>query len=161
MEPEVEQLRFALVKANVFLFDAFMHKGKKHLRILGDLTATYILNYPGALLKEIQKNVTGRSHDRLRGSQMCIVTGPRIDLAVGLITRLKSLFTENGLVSLDTKENVIVLNGIHIEAYQSHRLDAMRGILNVSFILLNEADFFPPAGFHIEVYHFCYTSSCY
>jgi len=35
----------------------------------------------------------------LRGSQMCIVTGPRIDMAVGLIARLKSLFTENVLAS--------------------------------------------------------------
>jgi hypothetical protein len=82
--------------------------------------------------------------DSLKDSQMCIVTGPRIDLAVGLIARLKSLFTDNGLVTLDTKENVIVLNGVRIEAYPSHHLDAMRGIPDVSFILLDEADFFPP-----------------
>jgi late competence protein required for DNA uptake (superfamily II DNA/RNA helicase) len=82
--------------------------------------------------------------DSLKDSQMCIVTGPRIDLAVGLIARLKSLFTDNGLVNLDTKENVIVLNGVRIEAYPSHHLDAMRGIPDVSFILLDEADFFPP-----------------
>ena len=36
------------------------------------------------------------------------------------------------------------LNGVHIEAYPSHHLDAMRGICDVSFILLDEADFFPP-----------------
>jgi hypothetical protein len=79
---------------------------------------------------------------------MCIVTGPRIDMAVGLIARLKSLFTDNmsasGAITFDTKENVIILNGVHIEAYPSHHLDAMRGIPNVSFILLDEADFFPP-----------------
>jgi hypothetical protein len=82
--------------------------------------------------------------DNLKGSQMCIVTGPRLDLAVALITRLKLLFTEKRLITFDTKENVIVLNGVHIEAYPSHHLDAMRGIPNVSFILLDEADFFPP-----------------
>jgi hypothetical protein len=92
--------------------------------------------------------------DSLKGSQMCIVTGPRIGMAVGLIARLKSLFTDNVLqpplvgavapIMFDTKENVIVLNGVHIEAYPSHHLDAMRGIPNVSFILLDEADFFPP-----------------
>ena len=82
--------------------------------------------------------------DKLKGSQMCIVTGPRLDLAVGLIARLKMLFTEKGLIIFDTKENVVVLNGIHIEAYPSHHLDAMRGIPSVSFILLYEADFFPP-----------------
>ena len=88
--------------------------------------------------------------DHLQGSQMCIVTGPRIDMAVGLITRLKSLFSDNmpasGAITFDTKENVIILNGVHIEAYPSHHLDAMRGIPNVSFILLDEADFFPSGG---------------
>jgi late competence protein required for DNA uptake (superfamily II DNA/RNA helicase) len=60
--------------------------------------------------------------DSLKGSQMCIVTGPRIDMAVGLIARLKSLFAaDNVLPSLaikfESKENVIILNGVHIEAY--------------------------------------------
>ena len=32
--------------------------------------------------------------DKLTGSQMCIVTGPRIDLAITLIDRLKKLFTD-------------------------------------------------------------------
>jgi hypothetical protein len=80
----------------------------------------------------------------LTGSQMCIVTGPRIDLAITLIDRLKKLFTDNGLVSFDSKETVIELNGVHIEAYPAHHLDAMRGLPDVSFILLDEADFFPP-----------------
>jgi hypothetical protein len=33
---------------------------------------------------------------------------------------------------------------VHIEAYPSHHLDAMRGLDKVSFIYLDEADFFPP-----------------
>src|SRR5919109_4556254 len=78
----------------------------------------------------------------LSGSQMCIVTGPRIDLAIALIDRMKRLFA--GLVIFDTKETVIELNGIKIEAFPSHHLDAMRGLPNVSFILLDEAGFFPP-----------------
>ena len=92
----------------------------------------------------------------LRGSQMCIVTGPRIELAITLIDRMKALFqSEKNLfhitsdrrnlsLNFDTKETVIELNGVHIEAYPSHHLDAMRGITNVSFIYLDEADFFPP-----------------
>jgi hypothetical protein len=41
----------------------------------------------------------------LSGSQMCIVTGPRIDLAIALIDRTKKLFSRGkGLVSFDTKE---------------------------------------------------------
>ncbi|MFL6413126.1 MAG: DEAD/DEAH box helicase family protein, partial [Nitrososphaeraceae archaeon] len=81
----------------------------------------------------------------LSSSQMCIVTGPRIDLAIALIDRMKKLFSgDKGLVSFDTKETVLELNGVKIEAFPSHHLDAMRGLPNVSFILLDEADFFPP-----------------
>lgn len=92
----------------------------------------------------------------LTGSQMCIVTGPRLELAITLIDRMKGLFItskchdldslhyDKGFVRFDTKETVIELNGVHIEAYPSHHLDAMRGLPNVSFIFLDEADFFPP-----------------
>jgi hypothetical protein len=84
----------------------------------------------------------------LSGSQMCIVTGPRIDLAIALIDRMKKLFARSkgitAATAFDTKETVIELNGIKIEAFPSHHLDAMRGLPNVSFILLDEADFFPP-----------------
>jgi hypothetical protein len=80
----------------------------------------------------------------LSGSQMCIVTGPRFDLAIDLIDRMKRLFYDKGLITFDNKETVIDLNGVKIEAFPSHHLDAMRGLQNVSFILLDEADFFPP-----------------
>jgi hypothetical protein len=83
-------------------------------------------------------------NNALSGSQMCIVTGPRIDLAIALIDRMKKLFTSTkGVTVFDTKETVIELNGVKIEAFPSHHLDAMRGLPNVSFILLDEADFFP------------------
>jgi len=80
----------------------------------------------------------------LSGSQMCIVTGPRIDLAIALIDRMKALFKDKALLAFDTKETVIELNNVKIEAFPSHHLDSMRGLQNVSFILLDEADFFPP-----------------
>ena len=79
--------------------------------------------------------------DKLKGSQMCIVTGPRIDLAIALIDRIKNLFWD---ITFATKDSVIELNSIKIEAFPSHHLDSMRGIPNVSFILLDEGDFFPP-----------------
>jgi hypothetical protein len=82
--------------------------------------------------------------DSLEGAQICIVTGPRIELAITLIDRMKGLFIKDNLLRFDTKETVIELNGVHIEAYPSHHLDAMRGLPNVSFIFLDEADFFPP-----------------
>jgi hypothetical protein len=82
----------------------------------------------------------------LAGSQMCIVTGPRIDLAIALINRMKKLLASSKGIApaFDTKETVIELNNVKIEAFPSHHLDAMRGLPNVSFILLDEADFFPP-----------------
>src|SRR5438093_2171037 len=71
----------------------------------------------------------------LSGSQMCIVTGPRIDLAIALIDRMKKLFVADnnnrnikGLtttVAFDTKETVIELNNVKIEAFPLHHLDAM------------------------------------
>jgi hypothetical protein len=88
------------------------------------------------------------------GSQMCIVTGPRIELAITLIDRMKALFlnlqgqnilaSQQAKIQFNTKETVIELNGVHIEAYPSHHLDSMRGLKDVSFIYLDEADFFPP-----------------
>jgi len=80
--------------------------------------------------------------DKLEGSQICIVTGPRIDLAITLIDRLKTLFYNLGIV-FSNKETVLELNGVRIEAFPSHHLDSMRGLANVSFIYLDEADFFP------------------
>jgi hypothetical protein len=53
---------------------------------------------------------------------MCIVTGPRIELAITLIDRMKALF-RNVNATFNSKETVIELNGVHIEAYPSHHLD--------------------------------------
>jgi hypothetical protein len=66
----------------------------------------------------------------LEGSQMSIVTGPRIDLAIGLIDRLKWFFTDNGLVTFEFKETVIELNGVCVEALTSHHLDSIHSSLN-------------------------------
>ena len=57
---------------------------------------------------------------------------------------MKKLFASSkGIAAFNTKETVIELNGVKIEAFPSHHLDAMRGLPYVSFILLDEADF-PP-----------------
>jgi hypothetical protein len=106
------------------------------IKNIGDFTTSGLKD-----VKSLNKNID------VSGSQMCIVTGPRIELAITLIDRMKALF-QNGSVGnqqiFDSKETVIELNGVHIEAYPSHHLDAMRGLSNVSFIFLDEADFFPP-----------------
>jgi hypothetical protein len=115
------------------------HNGNKHL---------WIKKATGLGISELMLRFMGwlcLKDNALSGSQMCIVTGPRIDLAIALIDRMKKLFEGGkGLTVFDTKETVIELNNVKIEAFPSHHLDAMRGLPNVSFILLDEADFFPP-----------------
>jgi hypothetical protein len=70
---------------------------------------------------------------------MVIVTGPNIDIAIKLIRRMKQLFDP---LPFDSKETVIELNGVTIEAYPSNHLDAYRALDKPKFILLDEADFF-------------------
>ena len=70
---------------------------------------------------------------------MCIITGPREDLAIGLIDRMKKLFQEKyPSITFDSKETVIEVNGCHIESYPSNHLDAARGLKDVAFLFLDE-----------------------
>jgi hypothetical protein len=46
-------------------------------------------------------------NNTMSGSQMCIVTVPRIDLAIDPIDRIERLFYDKGNVSIDDKETVI------------------------------------------------------
>ena len=140
--PLKEGKRFPLFDYEQMLFDTLQNNKHVWIKKATGLGITeFILRYIAWLcLKD----------NTLRGSQMCIVTGPRIELAITLIDRIKRLFTEARSsqnhaqkTSFDTKETVIELNGVHIEAYPSHHLDAMRGLTDVTFIYLDEADFFP------------------
>lgn len=80
--------------------------------------------------------------DTYSGAQMCIVTGPNISLAKGLIRRMKGICRAVD-PGLSVKGTVLVANGCWIEAFPSHHLDAMRSLPNPKFILIDEADFFP------------------
>jgi hypothetical protein len=77
-------------------------------------------------------------------SRVCIVTGPRIDLAEDLIDRFKGLFRQNFLANDRTASTVAIVNGVKVEAFPSHHVDTMRGLDNVKFIYCDESDFFPP-----------------
>ena len=73
-----------------------------------------------------------------QNSQMCIVTGPNIDIAIKLIKRMKGLFEPKLAVTFDSKETVLELNGCTIEAYPSNHIDAYRALDNPKFILLDD-----------------------
>ena len=93
----------------------------------------FMLRYMAWLCFQITKK------SQFSNPQMCIATGPRIDLAITLIDRMKQLFYSENLVVQDTKFDskvtVFELNGVHIEAYPSHHLDAMRGLKDVVEVL--------------------------
>jgi late competence protein required for DNA uptake (superfamily II DNA/RNA helicase) len=81
-------------------------------------------------------------NDDYRNSQMCIVTGPNIDIAIKLIKRMKGLFEPKLGLIFSSKETVLELNGCTIEAYPSNHIDAYRALDNPKFILIDEGDFF-------------------
>ena len=81
-------------------------------------------------------------NDDLKNSQVVIFTGPRLELAISLINRMKDLFKPHGIVFND-KETVLNLNGVRIEAFPSHHADSARGLPSVSIVFADEADIFP------------------
>jgi hypothetical protein len=84
----------------------------------------------------------GKNEIQRRSSQMCIVTGPNIDIAIKLIRRLKNIFELKLGLRFDNKETVLELNGCTIEAYPSNHIDSFRALENPKFILIDEGDFF-------------------
>lgn len=96
------------------------------------------------LSEESGKNLSGEFRF-FRNSRVCIITGPRIDLAEDLIARFKGLFAKTGYTqSFDrTASTVAFLNGVKVEAFPSHHVDTMRGLDAVRFILSDETDFYP------------------
>jgi hypothetical protein len=82
-------------------------------------------------------------NDDYKDSQMVIVTGPSIDLAIKLIRRMKKLFQDKLDDRFDSKETVLELNGCSIEAYPSNHIDSFRSLTNPRFLFLDELDFLP------------------
>ncbi len=76
--------------------------------------------------------------DSLKGTSICILTGPRLELSVSLIDRIKAQFLD---MPFDGAKTEVTLNGVPIQAYPSHHLSSMRGIERPSYIFLDEADF--------------------
>lgn len=84
---------------------------------------------------------TSDGRDAYSNGQMCIVTGPNIDIAIKLIKRMKGIFERNLGLNFTNKETVLELNGCRIEAFPSNHIDSFRALDNPKFILLDESDF--------------------
>jgi len=81
------------------------------------------------------------------GDRVCVVVGPRIELAQDFRARFKSLFRRNfpNIYSELAKQQstIALLNGVKVEAFPSHHVDTMRGLDNVKFIMSDESDYYP------------------
>ena len=83
--------------------------------------------------------IYGKLREKQIDVSVVIITGPRIELAIQLMDRLRSFQKPD----YESKETVCIINGCKIEAFPSHHLSAARG-LNPHMVFLDEADFFPP-----------------
>jgi hypothetical protein len=78
------------------------------------------------------------------GSRVCIVCGPRIDIAEDLISRFKGLFAKVAPNLFDkTRSTVAILNQIKVEAFPSFNSSSMRGLNFVKCIISDESDYYP------------------
>lgn len=76
-----------------------------------------------------------------RNTQFPIVCGPNQDIAIKLIKRIKLMF-ESLQIYFATKETVVELNDVTIEAFPSNHIDAYRSLVSPKFIFIDEGDFF-------------------
>jgi DEAD/DEAH box helicase len=89
-------------------------------------------------------------NNKWRNSRCCIVTGPRLDLAVTLIQRIKNLFQRSNAIAeqygsnprFDSRETVVYIGSTKIEAFPSNNQQSLRGLTNVKLLLIDEFAFF-------------------
>jgi late competence protein required for DNA uptake (superfamily II DNA/RNA helicase) len=81
-------------------------------------------------------------NDDWKNCRVVIVTGPRMELSITLIDRMKKFFIDLGM-SFSTDQTTIELNGCRIQSYPSHHVSTMRGLTDVKMIMIDEAAFFP------------------
>jgi len=97
----------------------------KHLwakKATGLRVTEFMLRLMAWLCTHKQTNHSGSNGN----SQMCIVTGPNIEIVAKLIKRLKGIFDTKLSRIFNDKETVLQVNAYSIEAYPSNYLDAFR-----------------------------------
>lgn len=108
--------------------DHYKHLWIKKARGLG--ITEFFLRYMGWL---------ALSTDLYRGKRFVVIPGTRAKISWDLIRRLKHMF--RNYILEDTRLDLIVLNGVTIEAFPSNP-EAIRGYEDYKFIMLDEADYF-------------------
>lgn len=76
------------------------------------------------------------------GKEAIIITGPNVDLAKGLILRLKTFLVNKGLDFTDKGVYELSINGAEIKCYPSNNIHSARGKPKVSIFFGDEAAFF-------------------
>jgi hypothetical protein len=83
-----------------------------------------------------------------QGDRVIVITGIRIETAMDLCRRLKSLFLKNFpnvyTELIKQKDTVCILNGVIVEFFPA-RTDSARGLDRVKMAWVDEADWFGPA----------------
>jgi hypothetical protein len=118
--PQKDGVDYPLFDYEKTLYDAFMTtEGSfrdKHLWVkkATGLGVTDSMSRNMAWLCTRTNNAYGQTRNV---QQMCIVTGPNIDIAIKLIKRMKNIFETKLGLTFQNKETVIELNGCTTEAY--------------------------------------------
>jgi hypothetical protein len=73
---------------------------------------------------------------------VCLLTGPNWDLSKRLIQRLEQMAINGNIPITHSNDYKIFINNIEISSFPSHNISGMRSLINVKFILLDEADYF-------------------
>lgn len=89
--------------------------------------------------------------NKFDNSQICIVVGPNLKLGIKIMTRLKEFFSHIAQSDkvpflkpfvIEGSSTEIKINNVTITVFPSNHLDAMRGLPNVSFVFVDESDYF-------------------
>ncbi len=80
----------------------------------------------------------------LKNRRFCIVTGTNISLAKELLNRLEAMISrrQGWLVKARRSNALLLCNGSIFHVYPAANIDAIRGLTDVAFILVDEAAFF-------------------
>lgn len=139
-----------MYKYEQILFDDLINKNVKWQWVKKS-TGLGITEFYLRLIVWLCINVNWR--EKFKNSQICIVVGPNFELGKKLIGRLRNSFSNLKLsrsrvrtlkrFMIEGSAREIIINDVTITVFPSNHIDAMRGLPNVPFVLVDEGDYFP------------------